>query len=87
MLEKFSKYRFRFFALILIRFYQKTISPDHGFLKNIMGPTIGCRYHPSCSEYTYQAIEKYGLLKGGWKGFKRIMRCQPWSKGGFDPVD
>ncbi|PIV62338.1 membrane protein insertion efficiency factor YidD, partial [Candidatus Roizmanbacteria bacterium CG01_land_8_20_14_3_00_33_9] len=45
-----------------------------------------CRFHPTCSQYTYQAVEKYGSLKGLWLGFKRIIRCHPWNKGGFDPV-
>ncbi len=64
-------------ALILIRFYQKFISP-------LKPPT--CRFYPSCSEYTYQAIARYGLLKGGWLGLKRLRRCHPWNPGGYDPV-
>ncbi|MCD5397087.1 MAG: membrane protein insertion efficiency factor YidD [Candidatus Pacebacteria bacterium] len=43
-----------------------------------------CRFHPSCSEYFKQALKKYGLFKGGWKGVKRILRCGPWSQGGVD---
>jgi putative membrane protein insertion efficiency factor len=67
----------RSIALGVIRFYKQYISPGLG---------SNCRFYPSCSQYTYEAIEKYGVLKGGWMGIKRIVRCQPWSKGGFDPV-
>lgn len=63
--------------MILIRFYQKTFS--------LILPS-SCRFYPSCSEYTYQAIEKYGALRGGWMGIRRISRCHPWNPGGFDPV-
>lgn len=43
-----------------------------------------CRFVPSCGEYTYEAIEKYGIVKGGWKGVKRILKCHPWGKSGID---
>ena len=60
-----------------IRAYQKVLSPVFG---------RNCRYHPSCSHYTYEAIEIHGAVKGSWLGAKRIGRCQPLYKGGFDPV-
>ena len=66
-----------YIALLLIRFYKKAISP---FLPS------ACRFHPTCSEYTYQAIEKYGFLRGSWLGIRRIVRCNPFNAGGFDPV-
>lgn len=46
----------------------------------------GCRFYPTCSDYTYQAIEKYGILKGGFMGMHRILRCNPWNKGGIDKL-
>ncbi len=64
-------------ALSLIRFYQRSISPA-------LPPT--CRFVPSCSQYTYEAIDKYGFFKGGWMGFRRLLRCHPWHPGGHDPV-
>lgn len=73
------------FALKLIRFYQKYLSLDQGFLHRIFKIRI-CRFTPTCSEYTFQSVEKYGILKGGWLGLKRICRCGPWHPGGFDPV-
>ena len=61
----------------LIRFYQICISP--------LKPSC-CRFTPTCSQYALEAIEKYGALKGGWMAFKRILRCNPFHKGGYDPV-
>lgn len=60
-----------------IRFYQRRISP-------LTGPS--CRFHPTCSHYTAEAIEKYGPWKGGWMGLRRILRCHPFHPGGYDPV-
>lgn len=71
--------------LLLIRLYQKTLSPDHGWLASKHRHGF-CRYNPTCSEYCYQAIEKYGIIKGGLKGAWRIIRCNPFSKGGNDPL-
>jgi len=63
--------------IALIRFYQKAISPFLG--KN-------CRFIPTCSQYALEAISRYGVLRGGWLGIKRICRCHPWGKLGYDPV-
>ncbi len=72
-------------GMFLVRVYQKTLSPDHGPLSRIL-PYKTCKFHPTCSEYTYTAIERFGLLKGSWMGVKRIGRCHPWSLGGVDHV-
>jgi hypothetical protein len=69
---------FRFPVLAIILLYQKTLS------KVLPGDT--CRYYPSCSHYSYQAIYKYGVLRGILMGSWRILRCNPFSQGGFDPV-
>ena len=63
--------------IIIIRGYQKFVSP-------LFPPT--CRFYPTCSEYTIQAIEKHGIIKGIAMGIWRILRCNPFSKGGYDPV-
>ena len=63
--------------LALIRFYRRFISPA-------LPPS--CRFTPTCSEYSYEAIQRYGPLKGGWLGLRRIARCHPWNAGGYDPV-
>ena len=75
----------KIFLLKIIRLYQKTLSPDSGWLKEKY-PVGYCKFKPHCSEYSYQAIEKYGVIIGGLKGLKRILRCHPWSKGGDDPL-
>lgn len=72
-------------VLGLIRIYQKTLSFDHGIIGKIFGERF-CRFHPTCSEYSYQAIERYGIFRGSWMGLKRIIRCHPWNDGGYDPV-
>lgn len=63
--------------IALLRTYQYAISPFLG---------RRCRYYPSCSEYAVEAVEKYGAIKGGWLGVKRVCRCHPWHPGGYDPV-
>ena len=67
----------------LIILYQRTLSPDTGWFKSRY-PGGYCRYYPTCSEYCKQSIQKYGVAKGIAKGFWRILRCNPWSKGGID---
>ncbi|MHB8210524.1 MAG: membrane protein insertion efficiency factor YidD [Acidithiobacillus sp.] len=64
-------------AVVVVRGYQYVISPILGH---------HCRFYPTCSEYSCQAIERYGIAKGSWLGIKRISRCHPWHPGGVDPV-
>lgn len=73
------------FFLILIVVYQKTLSPNHGAVSYFTS-TAKCRYYPTCSEYCYQAIDKYGAARGLALGFKRSARCHPWREGGYDPL-
>lgn len=63
--------------LKIIRFYQYGISP-------LLGPR--CRYTPTCSQYTYEAVLEHGVIKGAYLGIRRILRCNPFHKGGYDPV-
>lgn len=69
----------------LIGLYQRTLSPDHGWGRVIF-PLAGCRFHPSCSEYTRQAILQRGVARGILLGVRRLGRCHPLSLGGYDPV-
>lgn len=64
-------------VLALLRLYKRFISP-------MLPPS--CRFTPTCSEYSYEAIQRYGVLKGGWLSLRRLLRCHPWNAGGFDPV-
>lgn len=64
-------------AIFLIRSYQYALSPLLG---------ARCRFHPSCSEYTLEAIRRRGVLRGSWLGVRRLARCHPWHPGGYDPV-
>jgi putative membrane protein insertion efficiency factor len=64
-------------ALGLIKLYQHTWS-------QVVPPS--CRFQPTCSQYTYEAICKYGFFKGTWLGMRRFFRCHPWNEGGYDPV-
>jgi putative membrane protein insertion efficiency factor len=66
----------RYWLIATVRFYQRAISPLLG---------SNCRFSPTCSQYTIEAIEKYGAVRGVWKGIKRIARCHPFHQGGYDP--
>lgn len=68
----------KYLLLGIIKVYQLTLS-------RLLPPNT-CRFYPSCSHYSYEAIQKYGGLKGGWMAIKRIAKCQPFHPGGFDPV-
>ncbi len=65
------------FLLFVLKFYRRYISP-------LKPPT--CRFIPTCSDYAVQAVEKYGIKKGGWLAVKRVLRCNPFFPGGYDPV-
>ena len=69
--------RMKQLAMALIRLYQNTLS-------RVLPPA--CRFYPSCSHYTYEAIDRYGFWRGGWLGIKRVVRCHPFNPGGYDPV-
>ena len=71
--------------VFFIRIYQKTLSFDHGWFKSLY-PHGFCRFYPTCSEYGAQAFKKYGVIKGGIMTMWRVLRCNPWNKGGNDPV-
>ena len=66
--------------ILLIKIYKKIISPIFTFFG------IRCKYYPTCSEYMMQALEKYGVFRGLFLGIKRLLRCNPFSKGGYDPL-
>jgi len=72
--------------LFLIRFYQKTAFFHGAIARQLFLTDKVCRFSPTCSNYTYQAVEKYGAGKGLFLGLKRVIRCHPWSRGGSDPV-
>jgi putative membrane protein insertion efficiency factor len=67
----------KYIFIFLIKVYQRTLS-------RVMPPS--CRFYPSCSEYGVQALQKYGIFKGGWLTVKRVARCHPFNPGGYDPV-
>ena len=67
----------RTLVILLIRLYQWTLSP-------LLGPR--CRFYPSCSQYTLEAVARFGAVRGAWLGLRRLARCHPWHPGGLDPV-
>lgn len=66
-------------SIKMIEFYQRAISP-------VIGGRCACRFYPTCSEYTKQAIQKYGVFRGVWLGIRRISRCRPGGGFGYDPI-
>jgi len=78
--NKYSKIIFQLLSvplIVLIKFYQLLISP-------LFPPS--CRFTPTCSHYSLEALKKYGIFKGGWLSFRRIIKCHPWGGSGYDPV-
>ncbi|MEK7606716.1 MAG: membrane protein insertion efficiency factor YidD [Patescibacteria group bacterium] len=72
---------------LLIWCYQRILSPDHGFPRFFIGPAIGCRFYPTCSQYAKESIKRLGLWDGGIRAVRRLLRCNPWATGGYDPPD
>lgn len=75
------------FYLSLIRAYQKSWFYRTPILKTLFLTDASCRFRPTCSEYTYEAVNRYGIIVGSLKGLRRILRCHPWNKGGNDPLE
>ncbi|MFA6511798.1 MAG: membrane protein insertion efficiency factor YidD [Patescibacteria group bacterium] len=71
--------------IFLITLYQHTLSPDHGFGR-VLAPYAGCRFQPTCSMYAKDAINHYGVWQGILLSIKRIGRCHPFTRGGYDPI-
>ncbi|MEQ8196183.1 MAG: membrane protein insertion efficiency factor YidD [Rhodospirillales bacterium] len=74
---------FKWLLRAFIRVYQWVLSP---VLRSIVPVAGGCRFHPSCSAYAHEAVERHGFLAGGWLVLKRLGRCHPWGGSGVDPV-
>ena len=72
--------------LRFIRFYQKTSFFHHQLFQALFLSDKACRFRPTCSKYTYKAVKKHGAVSGLFQGLKRIVRCHPWSSGGYHPV-
>ncbi len=79
------RYYPRFLVINIIKIYQKTLSFDHGLFKYLY-PHGFCRFSPTCSQYGIEAIKKYGIFKGAYLTIKRVFKCNPFNKGGHDPV-
>lgn len=79
------KHSLNYLVIVILKIYQKTLSFDHGALK-VFFPNGYCRFKPTCSEYAIHAVEKYGIIKGGFKALWRVVRCNPWNRGGWDPL-
>lgn len=75
------------FLILIVRQYQKYLSPDHSLWARAMNKPPYCKHIPSCSDYMIESLEKKWAIVGFGKGIARIMRCNPWSKWGYDPVD
>ena len=73
--------------ILFIKFYQKFLSLDTGLIGRLYPHQPTCRFYPRCSEYTIQAVDKYGVGKGLWLGMKRVSRCHPGNLGGVDEVE
>ncbi|MFY8184583.1 MAG: membrane protein insertion efficiency factor YidD [Bacteroidia bacterium] len=67
----------KYLFIALVKFYQSVISPH---------TPAACRFQPTCSQYSIEALKKHGALKGGWLSLKRIFKCHPWGPHGYDPV-
>ncbi len=78
---------FKNLFISIIRQYQKYLSPDHSIWAKTLERPPYCKHIPSCSDFMIESIEKKWSLIGIWKGIGRIFRCNPWSKGGYDPVE
>ena len=76
MMNRITNY-VKLMMIIIIKMYQKFLSPMIGF---------NCRYTPTCSHYVIDVIEKFGIIKGTWIAFRRILRCQPFGSSGYDPI-
>jgi putative membrane protein insertion efficiency factor len=74
---------FQHILILLVRIYRVTLSPAKMF---IFGPTAGCRFQPSCSQYAIEALKTHGAVTGGWLAAKRVCRCHPWGECGEDAV-